>query len=170
MTKKSPLPSSSSPTATAAPKSLQHSNPVRQPMTQPLPTTSVPQPSKSTALNVEQQNWIDSNEKEDLRCLQRIQESWNDNGHYPNQSEVEQASRLAYKGHLTEVNYMKLISSELKSIPRFDLMAELTQIVKVGILIGGDSNIGPDNLSAILRNARCRALWIHNLSWNTSLT
>ena len=127
--------------------------------------------SRSTTMNAEQQNWIDSNEKEDLRCLQSIQESWNDNRYpYPNQSEVEQASRLAYKGHLTEVSYMILYSSKLESIPRFDFMAELTQIVKEGIFIGGDSKIGQDNLSAILRNARCRELVILNVSWNASLT
>merc|ERR1712198_198218 len=133
--------------------------------------------SRSTTMNTEQQNWIDSNESEDLRCLQRIQESWNDDDddhddddHIPNQSEVEQASRLACKGHLTEVNYMKLYSWKLKSIPRFDLMAELTQIVKEEIYIYGDSNIGPDNLSVILRNARCRVLRIWEVSWNASLT
>ena len=127
--------------------------------------------SRSTTMNAEQQNWIDSNEKEDLQCLQRIQESWNDNRYpYPNQSEVEQASRLAYKGHLTEVSYMILYSSKLESIPRFDFMAELTQIVKEGIFIGGDSKIGQDNLSAILRNARCRILLIAYVSWNASLT
>ena len=121
-------------------------------------------------MNMEQQNWIDSNEKEDLQCLRRIQESWNIGGHKPNQGEVEQASRLAFKGHLTEVDYMNLDSSKLESIPRFDLMAELTQCVKEEIEIEGDSKIGPDNLSAILKNARCRYLGIENVSWNASLT
>ena len=91
--------------------------------------------SSSTTINTEQQNWIDSNEKEDLRRLQWIQKWWSENWHFPNHSEVEQASRLAYKGHLTEVNYMNLYSSDLKSIPRFDFMAELTQIVKEEIYI-----------------------------------
>jgi len=123
------------------------------------------------ALSVEQQNWIDSNEKEDLMHLQRIQKSWNKRDHYPTRRGVEQASRLAYNGKLTKVGFMNLNSDGLGFFPtRFDFMAELTQCVKERIIIDGDSNIGPDNLSTILRNARCRALWIAKVSWNASLT
>jgi len=51
-----------------------------------------------------------SKEEEDLRCLQSIQENWNEGAYWPHSDEVERASRLAYKGKLTEVDYMNLSS------------------------------------------------------------
>ena len=98
-----------------------------------------------------------------------IQSKWKGRNNYAKQHEVEQASRLAFRGHLTEVGNMNLGSLNLTNIPG-DLMAELTKCVKKEIYIFDNSRLGHHNLSAILRNARCRRLAFWNVSLNSSDT
>ena len=99
---------------------LMNSTPVQQ---------SISTKSSYSQLLVDVQNWILWNENEDLKCLQEIQSKWKGKYYYPKQHEVEQASRLAFRGHLTKVEYMNLRSLNLTNIPG-DLMAELTKCVK----------------------------------------
>ena len=128
---------------------------------QSLPTPNLTKFSKKV------QKLVLSKENEDFKCLHKIQFEWEGHGEYywPQHHEIEQASRLACSGYLTEVNSLNLWKLNLTNIPG-EMMVELTKCVKEKIIIKDNSHLGQHNLKAILENARCRNLDLRDVSFN----
>ncbi len=102
-------------------------------------------------------HFTDSQKKNEAN---KIQAAWSDYKHWPSKAEVKRAALLAWEGHLTTVNDMRIEDMDISDIPLAQ-MEKLTAIVTVGVEI---INLTPTSqLSSILACVKCTVLWLSDM-------
>ena len=97
----------------------------------------------------------------------QIQIEWNNEAHSPDQREFELAARLAMRGHLPSVKFMKLKNHlDLAFIPD-EYLTELTFCVEKKIIL---VDIRQTKLSPILRGIKCKEMELYYTTLSESDT
>ena len=87
----------------------------------------------------------------------KIQTEWSQELHRPSEDEIKRAALLAWEGHLTSVENMRIMNMSIRDIP-------LDHIEKLASVVTGVVNIQTmnhtDHLGSILASIKCKMLWL----------
>ena len=86
-----------------------------------------------------------------------IHADWSQSYHEPSEAEIKRAALLAWEGHLTSVEYMRIWNISITDIPR-DHMEKLASIVTRRVWIVNMTHA--DQLGGILASVQCSDLWL----------
>ena len=98
-----------------------------------------------------------------------IQADWSRSSHEPSEAEIKTAARLAWEGHLTSVEYLRIVDKRITDIliPR-DQMEKLASIVTRRVWI--DNMTHTDQLGSILAYVKCPVLWLRRMDLSDTET
>ena len=82
----------------------------------------------------------------------KMQAVWSQWSHVPSEAEIKRAALLAWEGHLTSVENMRIVNISITAIP-WDHMEKLTSIVTERVWIENLTNT--DQLGSILASVKC---------------
>ena len=88
----------------------------------------------------------------------KIQADWSQELHRPSEAEIKRASLLAWEGHLTSVECMRIKDTSITDIP-LDHMEKLASVVTGTVNINMMNHA--DHLSSILASVKCKVLWLN---------
>ena len=97
----------------------------------------------------------------------KIQADWSDQCHEPSEAEVKRAALLAWEGHLTSVEHLRIVDKSIRDIPR-DQMEKLASIVTVGVIINNMTHT--DQLGSILASVKCPGLGMEDMELSDTET
>ena len=90
----------------------------------------------------------------------KIQADWSQISHWSSEAEIKTAALLAWEGHLTSVEHLRIVDKSIRDIPR-DQMEKLTSIVTGEVYIYNMSH--NDQLGSILASVKCPLLWLSRM-------
>ena len=97
----------------------------------------------------------------------RIQADWSQPAHWPSEAEIKRAALLAWEGHLTSVECMRIVDRSIRDIP-WGHMEKLASIVTEKVTISNMTHT--DQLSSILANIKCQLFWLRRMDLSDTET
>jgi len=107
---------------------------------------------------------LDPQKKSDVA---KIQAALSQESHELSEAEIKRAALLAWEGHLTSVENMRIVNMSITDIPR-DHMEKLASIVTETVWI--DNMTHGDQLGSILASVKCPVLGLCNMRLNQAET
>ena len=97
----------------------------------------------------------------------KMQAVWSQWSHVPSEAEIKRAALLAWEGHLTSVENMRIVNINITESPR-DHMEKLASIVTQTIYINNMTHT--DQLGRILASVKCTKLMPHDMNLSEAET
>ena len=97
----------------------------------------------------------------------KIQTEWSQELHRPSEDEIKRAALLAWEGHLTSVEYMRIKDKSITDIP-LEQMEKLASVVTRTVNINTIDHT--DQLGSILASIKCPVLWLNMMELSDTET